>query len=117
MTVYSGNTPAFLYLEAGDGFFSRAYYTLTLEKDDYATKTIPIQFKIDGWYIGGNILFGGLIGWLIVDPATGAMWKLENAFINETLNKPASSNASKLNIRNINEIPDNWKSKLVKISG
>jgi hypothetical protein len=25
----------------------------------------------------GNIVFGGLIGLLIVDPATGAMWKLE----------------------------------------
>jgi hypothetical protein len=30
---------------------------------------------MDGWYIG-NILFGGVIGFLIVDPATGAMWKL-----------------------------------------
>jgi hypothetical protein len=32
---------------------------------------------MDGWYIG-NILFGGLIGILIVDPLTGAMWKLDD---------------------------------------
>lgn len=30
---------------------------------------------MDGWYVG-NIIFGGLIGLLLVDPITGAMWKL-----------------------------------------
>lgn len=33
---------------------------------------------MDGWY-WGNILFGGLIGMLAVDPATGAMYKLPKA--------------------------------------
>lgn len=33
---------------------------------------------MDGWYIG-NLLFGGLIGMLIVDPATGAMYKLDDS--------------------------------------
>ena len=33
---------------------------------------------MDGWYIG-NIVFGGLIGWLVVDPASGAMWKLQDS--------------------------------------
>lgn len=29
------------------------------------------------WFgIAGNFLFGGFIGWLIVDPATGGMWAL-----------------------------------------
>lgn len=32
---------------------------------------------MDGWYMG-NLLFGGFIGFLIVDPATGAMWKLDD---------------------------------------
>ncbi len=35
--------------------------------------------------LGGNILFGGLIGWLIVDPATGAMWTLVPKEINTEL--------------------------------
>lgn len=38
-------------------------------------QTVPLSADISGWYFG-NILFGGLIGMLIVDPATGAMWKL-----------------------------------------
>ena len=31
---------------------------------------------LNGWYIG-NVVFGGLIGLLIVDPETGAMWRLD----------------------------------------
>jgi hypothetical protein len=31
---------------------------------------------MDGWYLG-NIVFGGLVGLLVVDPLTGAMWKLD----------------------------------------
>lgn len=36
---------------------------------------------MDGWYFG-NILFGGLIGFLIVDPATGAMYTLKPDTLN-----------------------------------
>jgi hypothetical protein len=31
---------------------------------------------VNGWYFG-NIIFGGLIGLLAVDPATGAMYTLK----------------------------------------
>lgn len=31
---------------------------------------------MNGWYLAGNILLGGLIGWIIVDPITGGMWTL-----------------------------------------
>jgi hypothetical protein len=31
---------------------------------------------IDGWY-WGNLLIGGIIGMVFVDPLTGAMWKLD----------------------------------------
>jgi hypothetical protein len=37
--------------------------------------TLGLEPTIDGWYFG-NILFGGLIGMLIVDPLTGAMYCL-----------------------------------------
>ena len=33
---------------------------------------------MDGWY-AGNILIGGLLGLLIIDPATGSMWKLDES--------------------------------------
>jgi hypothetical protein len=34
-----------------------------------------VDCNVNGWYIDNN-LFGGLIGMLIVDPITGAMYKL-----------------------------------------
>ena len=46
-----------------------------MKKIGFEDKVISIESSMDGWYIA-NILFGGLIGMLAVDPATGAMWKL-----------------------------------------
>jgi len=34
------------------------------------------------WYLAGNIVFGGIAGWLIVDPLTGAMWRLSPKEVN-----------------------------------
>lgn len=75
VTVHSGKTPETVTLNASSGFFKGETYKLTFNKDGYDEKTIEIQSTVDGWYFG-NILFGGLLGMLIVDPATGAMFKL-----------------------------------------
>jgi hypothetical protein len=89
---------------------------LLSEWTDYDTRTVPIDFKLDGWYIG-NIIFGGLIGFLIVDPATGAMWKLDTEFVNETLSKTSASiDEPSLKVFGYNDIPDSWRDKLVKIN-
>ena len=115
MSVYTGNTPANFELKAGNGFFSKANYNVTFEKEGYDSRTVPIHFSLDGWYIG-NIGFGGLIGWLIVDPATGAMWKLDTELINETLSKNTANNDKpSLKVFGYNDIPENWKDNLVRI--
>lgn len=75
--VTKGVTPAVVDLDADDGFFTRAKYTIALENQGYEPLSVPLKAKIDGWYFG-NIIFGGLIGLVLVDPATGAMWKLPN---------------------------------------
>ncbi|WP_448790607.1 hypothetical protein [Bacteroides graminisolvens] len=118
VTVFSGLTPAMLKLDAGAGFFSKARYQVTFEKDGYVSRTVPVNFKLDGWYFG-NILFGGLIGMLIVDPATGAMYKIDTEFLDETLEKEnggVSAKANELRILDINDIPAEWKEKLVAIN-
>ncbi|GAB7089003.1 PEGA domain-containing protein [Marinifilum fragile] len=114
--VYSGNTPATVKLKASAKFFKRALYHVKFEKEGYETKTVPIHFKVDGWY-WGNILFGGVIGLLIVDPATGAMYKLKTEFLNETLSKSPTANIQKnqLHVMDINNIPDSWKNHLVAL--
>jgi len=88
---FAGVSPATAVLHAGDGYFSRAYYTVTASKEGYASASMPIQNSIDGWY-WANILFGGLIGLLIVDPATGAMFEIDTPHV--TMNLAAASSVA-----------------------
>ena len=92
--IHKATTPATISLSAGAGFFSPASYSFEFQKVGYFPGSTSISAGLDGWYIG-NILFGGLIGMLIVDPATGAMWKLDNIVYgnlssnpNDTTSKP-----------------------------
>lgn len=83
--LYEGTTPYTATLDRGAGYFKAAHYRIVIEKDGYETRELDLKGTPSGWYIGGNIVFGGLIGWLIVDPATGSMWKLSPKEINMDL--------------------------------
>lgn len=74
--ISNGTTPSTITLPASQGFFSSASYLIQINKEGFESQSFALQASMNGWYIG-NIVFGGLIGWLIVDPATGAMWKLQ----------------------------------------
>ena len=114
--IYTGNTPATLKLKSGAGFFSKARYQVTFEKVGYDKKVVPVEFKLNGWYFG-NIIFGGPLGLLIIDPATGAMFKLETEFLNETLSKSvANVDTKELKLLDINKIPSEWKNHLILVS-
>jgi hypothetical protein len=76
-TPISGVTPGKVTLRKGAGYFKGGSYTVKLTKPGYAPSTVNLDSSISGWYLGGNLLVGGLIGYFIVDPVTGAMWKLE----------------------------------------
>jgi hypothetical protein len=115
-TVYQGVTPSIVTLSASNGFFQPASYYIEFTKKGVATQTIPLTADIDGWYFG-NILFGGPIGILIVDPATGAMWKLpEN--VNATMTSLASvtgDNGKTLRIADRSSVPSSIQDQLIAI--
>ncbi|MDR0768322.1 MAG: hypothetical protein LBE71_00175 [Dysgonamonadaceae bacterium] len=113
--VYTGITPTSVKMKASAGFFSRAEYLVKFSKAGYADKTVFIDADIDGWYFG-NILIGGLIGMLIIDPATGAMWKIDTEYLNETLVKTETSSDRELKIIDLADVPDHLKQHLVKIN-
>jgi len=79
MAVSSGVTPSTITLNSSEGYFRPAKYVVDFTKGKQ-TQSVPLTATMNGWYVG-NILFGGLIGLLIVDPATGAMWKLDDTVI------------------------------------
>lgn len=68
-------TPCTVSLDPKKGYFSGQSYTLRLEMPGYKPTEVELTAKMSGWY-WGNLLFGGLIGMLAVDPATGAMWNI-----------------------------------------
>ena len=116
MEIFRGETPTIVSLKSGAGFFKRASYQVKFTKDGYNDKVVPVNFKTDGWY-WGNILIGGVLGMLIVDPATGAMYKLETEFISETLTRTeAVADQPMLKIMGIDEVPESWKAKMEKLN-
>ena len=115
--IYKGTSPAVVKLKSGAGFFSKAEYQVRLSSPGYVDKVIPVTFKLNEWYFG-NIIFGGLIGMIIVDPASGAMWRIDKYAddINETLIKSTVSiTEPALKIIDIKSVPENMKKNLIRV--
>lgn len=115
--VKQGVTPDVVTLKAGAGYFKGEKYKITFTlpktgKTSATEKTIELDTGLDGWYLGGNLLFGGLIGYLIVDPLTGAMYKLPEE-VNADL---TSGNEHTLNIISIDSLTVAQKAKLQPIN-
>lgn len=84
--VYQGTTPATVNLRSGAGFFTPQRYSLVFKREGYETNEAVLNCKVNPWYYG-NILIGGLVGMVIVDPLTGAMFKPETEQLNVHLHK------------------------------
>jgi hypothetical protein len=113
--IFNGTTPTQVALKSGSGYFKKAIYIIRYTKTGYLPKEVVISSDINGWYFG-NIIFGGLIGFLIVDPATGAMYKLDRKELNETLatdNRTGNASERTLRIIEVNEVPESLKEHLV----
>lgn len=70
-----GTTPAKIRLPSGAGFFDGEKYTFQFTKTGYQPKSVTLDTSLNDWY-WGNLLFGNVLGLLVVDPGTGAMFTL-----------------------------------------
>ena len=114
IAMSTGTTPATVTLNSSNGYFQPAKYVVEFSRKG-VTQTVPLNASINGWYFG-NLLFGGIIGLLIVDPATGAMWKLDDNVI-ATFNQTADSSQTRaLKICNIDQVPLSMRKHLVAIN-
>ncbi len=87
--VHKGQTPLIVPLSTRGGYFKSKQYDVTLSKEGYADKIINIDSFLSGWYAGNIILWPvAVIGGLIIDPLTGAMWSLTPKEINAVLETP-----------------------------
>jgi hypothetical protein len=115
--VYQGKTPASMKLKSGSGFFGKESYTVAYSLNGYESKKVTVDCKVNGWYFG-NLLIGGVIGMLIVDPATGAMYKLDSEEVTQNLIKinTTSSVTPSLNILDKNKLTEEQQKHLVKLN-
>lgn len=117
--VYQGTTPTSVDLKKGDGYFHGKNYTVEIAKEGYSGQAVTIKSSVGGWYLLGNIVVGGLIGWFIVDPLTGAMWTLSPENINAGLQKSGNSlsrfDSNEIHIVLLKNVPENLRDKMVRL--
>lgn len=82
--VSVNTTPFTVTLDPKRGYFKGQAYNVRLELPGYKSAEVSIEPTMSGWY-WGNLIFGGLIGMLAVDPVTGSMWNLTPDKIQQSL--------------------------------
>ena len=115
-TIATGTTPEVVTLEAGNGYFKKQSYEIVVSMDGYEDKTYTLYAQMDGWY-WGNILIGGLIGMLIVDPLTGAMYKLPDR-VDISMDGQAAAGKESVDIMlvSIDSLSEEDRSRLIRIN-
>src|SRR5215469_3054723 len=85
--VMTNTTPFVAPLDPKFGYFKGQTYRLVFEMPGYSPAEISLNSSVSPWYFG-NLVFGGLVGMLIVDPLTGAMFNLTPEKIEQPLSGP-----------------------------
>jgi hypothetical protein len=123
LAVQESVTPAELVLKKGSGWFQPGTYRVVVSKPGFRPQEIVVRGTLNaGWYILGNFVVGGLIGWLVVDPLSGAMWTLAPEDIGVRLEAQASSAEPKsagplvLNVALLGDVPEEERGRLVPLS-
>lgn len=87
-TAYRGRTPDQVSLSKSNGhYWGGKQFTVAISKRGYLTQRIKVDTRPNTLYLGGNLIFGGIIGWLVVDPISGKMYDLSSEGIDVTLQK------------------------------
>ena len=74
--IFEGKAPYTATLPASSGYFAASRFDVTANKDGFTESKLSLSAELDGWYLG-NLFSWGALG-LILDPASGAMFKLDD---------------------------------------
>lgn len=117
--VFAGRTPTTVTLPKSDGsWFGGKTYHVQVEKEGFKPVEVTLETRANAWYIAGNLVFGGLIGWLVVDPLTGAMYNITPEEVDAAL-EPGQANYDSrrgaLSILMLEEVPAPLRNRLLPI--
>ncbi|MEI8246000.1 MAG: hypothetical protein WCI51_09230 [Lentisphaerota bacterium] len=71
--LHSGKTPATVHLRSSQGYFDKAKYIIEVKKIGYYSQKVILEANVNSSYYCNSV-----VGFLIVDPLSGAMWELKN---------------------------------------
>ena len=111
--IHTGTTPSTVTLSSKYGFFTGQSYTITARQGGRVVGTSQLNAQVSPWYFG-NIVLGGLLGMVVIDPATGAMWTLPKSVHVGPAPLAAAAEGS-VKILTLAEVPSNLRPKLVRI--
>jgi len=119
VTVFEGNTPVDVLLNKSDGsYFGGKTYVVKIDKAGYQPVEVTVNSGANGWYILGNLVFGGIIGWLIVDPLSGAMYNLSPEKIDTQLPQRESNSGltpNSISVVLLENVPESLRGQMVRI--
>lgn len=113
--VARGETPMSVALDKAAGYFDGQRYEVTLAKEGFDDKTVVLRARPNGWYIAGNLVFGGFIGWLVVDPWTGSMYTLSPGEVSADLRARSAATAEdglRVEVVFLRDIPQEDRTRL-----
>ncbi|MFT3856476.1 MAG: hypothetical protein QM742_02820 [Aquabacterium sp.] len=121
--VFKGNTPTTVTLQKSDGtYWGGKTYTVKIAKEGFESQSVVLKATPNGWYLLGNFVFGGLIGWFVVDPLNGDMYTLSPNEIKASMQgaaaKTSQSDFSKdgLKIVLVQDVPADLRAKMVRVN-
>lgn len=114
--IFEGKTPTIVTLKSGGGYFRSKEYTVNVSKEGFGTKTVVLKGELNPWYLG-NVIFGGLLGILVIDPLTGAMWKIQPEKVNVVLEKQGFKGGKGIHlaIMLLEDVPNELRDSMIKI--
>ena len=113
-TIHSGTTPQVVNLSARGGFFVPAKYTVEVKRAGKVVGTQSVSAGVNGWY-AGNIIFGGLVGLIIVDPLTGAMYRMPSTIKVDAGTSLAADAPRTLQLASIETLTPEQRASLVRL--
>ena len=111
-------TPCTVSLDPRKGYFQGQTYRLKLELAGYKTEEVALRPSLSGWYFC-NILIGGAIGMVVVDPLTGSMWNIEPDKVEQKLTTAQAAllkNRTGFVVVLVSELTANERKAMVKIN-
>ena len=112
--LHNGTTPFTVTLHASKGYLQAATYNFEVTQEGFKPASGTVKAGVNGWFFG-NFGFGGLIGFLIVDPLTGAAFRLPPEASVDLLPVTTAASTSSLTILALNDVPPQLRSQLQPI--